>query len=63
MRPGMAQQSTKSVVIFLPIGMFAGLALGAAAGQPIIGVLVGTAGGTAAATWLWMKDRKPRRED
>lgn len=54
----MSSQSPKSGGVFLPIGIFAGLLMGAFAGQPTAGLLLGTAGGTAAATWLWLKDRK-----
>jgi membrane associated rhomboid family serine protease len=54
----MSGQSPQAGGIYLPIGIFAGLLMGAATGQPTAGLLLGTAGGTAAATWFWFKDRK-----
>lgn len=32
--------------------------MGAVAGEPTAGLLMGTAGGGIAATWFWLKDRK-----
>jgi len=59
----MSQPTSRSGGIFLPIGIFGGLAVGALMGEPTIGVLAGTAAGAAAAALLWLKDRAdhPRR--
>lgn len=54
----MSRQSPRSGGVFLPIGIFAGLLMGAVAGEPTAGLLMGTAGGGIAATWFWLKDRK-----
>jgi hypothetical protein len=56
----MSQPSPRSGGIFMPIGIFGGLAVGLLAGQPTIGVLAGTAAGAAAAALLWLKDRNGR---
>lgn len=58
----MSRGNTKSGGVFLPIGIFAGLAMGAAAGEPVAGVLIGAAGGAAAVTWLWLRDRRRTRK-
>jgi hypothetical protein len=56
----MSQPTPRSGGIFLPIGIFGGLAVGALVGEPTIGVLGGTAAGAAAAALLWLKDRAHR---
>jgi len=58
----MARQSTRAGGIFLPIGIFGGLLIGAVAGQPIVGLLIGTAAGIAGAIWLWISDRKRKQK-
>jgi len=56
----MSQFPSRSGGIFLPIGIFAGLAVGVVMGEPTIGVLGGTAIGALAATLLWLSDRAAR---
>ena len=58
----MARKNTVSGGVFLPIGILAGLLIGAFAGQPMGGVLIGTAGGAIAAAFVWLMDsRKQKR--
>ena len=44
--------------IFLTVGILAGFGWGIAVGEPMIGVLAGTAIGVAAAVLLWLLDRR-----
>lgn len=57
----MASKNTVSGGVFFPIGIFAGLAIGAFAGQAMTGVLLGTAGGAAAAAYVWIMDSAKRK--
>ncbi|HWI85680.1 MAG TPA: hypothetical protein VNT42_05065 [Sphingomonas sp.] len=43
---------------FMAIAIFAGAIVGAACGQPSIGVVVGTATGVVFAILLWLRDRR-----
>lgn len=55
---GMAQLNPRSGGIFLAVGVLAGFAWGIAGGDPVKGVVVGAALGTAAALLLWLVDRR-----
>ena len=44
--------------IFLTIGILAGFAWGIAAGNPMKGILIGTALGALAALLMWLLDRR-----
>ncbi|MBA3510554.1 hypothetical protein [Sphingomonas sp.] len=54
----MARRNARAGGIFLTIGILAGFGLGAAAGNPMKGILVGTALGAVAAAVLWLVDRR-----
>lgn len=54
----MARRNAQAGGIFLTVGILAGLAWGAARGQPMLGILAGTALGIAAAVLLWLVDRR-----
>ena len=53
----MARRNARAGGIFLTIGILAGLGWGLAAGNPMKGILIGTALGAAAALLLWLLDR------
>jgi hypothetical protein len=54
----MARRNAQAGGIFLTIGILAGAVWGVAAGEPMKGVLAGTALGIAAAVLLWLLDRR-----
>ena len=54
----MAQRNTRSGGIFLAIGVLTGFGWGIATGDPLKGVVIGTALGTVAALLLWLLDRR-----
>ena len=54
----MARRNARAGGIFLTIGILAGFGLGAASGNPMQGILIGTAVGAAAAVLLWLVDRR-----
>ena len=54
----MARRSARSGGIFLTVGILAGLAWGVSAGNPMKGILIGTALGAIAALLLWLLDRR-----
>ncbi len=55
---GMGRRNALSGGIFLTVGILAGFAGGAATGEPMRGILIGTAIGAAAAVLLWLLDRR-----
>jgi hypothetical protein len=55
---GMAKRNARAGGIFLAIGILAGFGWGIAAGEPMKGVLIGTAVGGVAALLLWLLDRR-----
>lgn len=55
---GMAKRNTQAGGIFLTVGILVGFGWGAAAGDPMKGILIGTALGAAAAVALWLLDRR-----
>ena len=54
----MARRNARSGGIFLTLGILAGFGLGIAAGDPMKGILIGTALGAAAALLVWLLDRR-----
>lgn len=54
----MARRNAQAGGIFLMVGILGGSAWGVATGQSMLGVLVGTALGVAAAVLLWLLDRR-----
>jgi hypothetical protein len=54
----MARRNTQAGGIFLTIGILAGFAWGMAEGNPMKGILIGTALGAGAALLLWLLDRR-----
>ncbi len=54
----MATRNSKAGGIFLTVGILAGFGLGIAVGEPMKGILAGTAIGIAAALLLWLLDRR-----
>ena len=54
----MAQRTALAGGIFLTVGILAGFAWGLADGNPMRGILAGTALGAAAALLLWLLDRR-----
>ena len=54
----MARRNARSGGIFLTIGVLGGFAWGMAAGNPMKGILIGTALGALAALLLWLLDRR-----
>ncbi len=54
----MAKRNTRSGGIFLTIGILAGFGWGIASGNPMKGILIGTALGALAALLLWLLDRR-----
>lgn len=55
---GMARRNAKAGGIFLTMGILAGFAWGITRGEPMLGILAGTALGIAAAVLLWLIDRR-----
>jgi hypothetical protein len=56
----MARRTPQAGGFFIVIGIFAGLAWGIFARDPMKGVVVGTAAGIAAAVLVWLADRRRR---
>lgn len=54
----MARRNALSGGIFLTIGILGGFGWGVASGEPMKGILIGTALGAAAAVLLWLLDRR-----
>lgn len=54
----MAKRNARAGGIFLTIGILAGLIWGVSAGDPMMGILIGTALGALAALLLWLLDRR-----
>jgi hypothetical protein len=54
----MAKRNSKAGGVFLTVGILVGFGWGAAAGDPMKGILIGTALGAAAALLLWLLDRR-----
>ena len=54
----MARSNSRAGGIFLTVGIFAGFGWGIAVGEPMKGILAGTAIGAAAALLLWLLDRR-----
>jgi hypothetical protein len=54
----MARRNAKAGGIFLTMGILAGFAWGITRGEPMLGILAGTALGIAAAVLLWLIDRR-----
>ena len=54
----MARRNARAVGIFLMVGILAGFAWGVTSGEPMLGILSGTALGIAAAVLLWLVDRR-----
>lgn len=55
---GMIRRNARSGGIFLTVGIFVGAGVGIAAGNPMNGILIGTAVGAGAALLLWLLDRR-----
>ena len=55
---GMARRNAQAGGIFLMIAILAGSVWGLARGEPMLGVLSGTALGIAAAILMWLVDRR-----
>lgn len=56
----MQSRNTQAGGIFLTIGILGGFGWGIAVGEPMKGVLIGTALGALAALLLWLLDRRRR---
>ncbi|MEO8176254.1 MAG: hypothetical protein ABI626_06305 [Sphingomicrobium sp.] len=56
----MVTRNAQAGGIFVALGIMAGTGFGIAAQNPMKGVLIGTALGTAAAVLLWLLDRRRR---
>ena len=54
----MAKRNTQAGGIFLTVGILIGFGWGVAAGDPMKGILIGTALGAAAALAVWLLDRR-----
>ena len=54
----MIRRNARSGGIFLTVGIFVGAGVGIAAGNPMNGILIGTAVGAGAALLLWLLDRR-----
>jgi hypothetical protein len=54
----MATRNAQAGGIFLTLGILIGAGTGIAAGDPMKGVLIGTAVGAGAALLLWLIDRR-----
>jgi hypothetical protein len=55
---GMATRSAQAGGIFLTLGILVGAGAGIAGGNPMKGILIGTALGVVAAVLLWLLDRR-----
>lgn len=55
---GVVKRNTHAGGIFLTVGILVGFGWGTAAGEPMKGILIGTALGAAAALALWLLDRR-----
>ena len=55
---GMEKRNSLAGGFLLMVAIIAGFAWGVAAGQPMLGVMSGTAVGIAAAVLLWLVDRR-----
>ena len=60
MAAAMQRTTTRAGGCFLTLCILAGFPLGLAIGNPMKGVLIGTAVGTALAVLLWLIDRRKR---
>ena len=56
----MQTKTTQAGGFLLVLAMFAGIARGISAGQPMLGLLIGTGAGIAIATAVWLIDRRRR---
>ena len=56
----MQTPTTRAGGCFLTLCILAGFPLGLAIGNPMKGILIGTAAGTALAVFLWLIDRRRR---
>lgn len=54
----MQHKASRAGGVFLIIGILAGAAWGLAAGNPMKGILLGTAVGSIAAVGVWILDRR-----
>jgi hypothetical protein len=54
----MQSRATRAGGLFLTLGILGGFGWGIAAGEPMKGVLAGTAAGAGAALLLWLLDRR-----
>ena len=54
----MVRRNSRAGGFFLMAGILAGLAWGVVGGEPMLGILAGTAVGIAAALLLWLVDRR-----
>lgn len=54
----MARRNALSGGIFVTLGILGGFAWGVASGEPMLGILAGTALGAVAAVLLWLLDRR-----
>jgi hypothetical protein len=54
----MAKRNARAGGIFITIGILAGFTWGIAAGNPMKGILIGTALGALAALAMWLLDRR-----
>ncbi len=54
----MARRNAQAGGIFLTIGILTGFGVGVASGNPMMGILIGTALGAVAAAVLWLVDRR-----
>jgi hypothetical protein len=54
----MTNRNSRAGGVFLVIGIFLGLSWGIAAGNPMKGILIGTAGGIVLAVGVWLIDRR-----
>ena len=58
MAPAMAQRTTRAGGFFLTVCILGGLVAGVAIGDPMLGVLIGTAAGIVLALAMWLLDRR-----
>jgi hypothetical protein len=56
----MSRRSPQAGGFLLILAIFIGMAIGIMAGQPVLGVLAGTAAGIALALRVWLVDRRRR---
>jgi hypothetical protein len=56
----MQTKTTQAGGFLLIVAMFAGTAWGISAGQPMLGLLIGTGAGIVIATAVWLVDRRRR---